>query len=85
MSTHSVCCHRQPVSSTVRRSGLGRRRGARGSAAIEFSIITFLVVVVLIAEPNVITLLLDAIKQVYGAFTSALSMTFPTPPIPTSD
>lgn len=54
----------------------------RGGATIEFSIITFLAVVVLLAEPDVVTMLMDAIKQVYGAFTSALSMTFPTPGLP---
>jgi len=58
------------------------RRSQRGGATIEFSIITFLAVVVLLAEPDVVTMLMDAIKQVYGAFTSALSMTFPTPGLP---
>ncbi|GAB3339081.1 hypothetical protein [Marilutibacter aestuarii] len=63
------------------------RRGAapataskqRGSAIIEYSIIALLIVVVLIADENVIAQLMQAIKDLYGAFSHALSMTFPSP------
>ncbi|MBB1061990.1 hypothetical protein [Marilutibacter spongiae] len=51
----------------------------RGSAVIEYSIITFFVVVVLIANPNVVSQLMQAMKDVYEAFSYALSMTYPTP------
>lgn len=52
-------------------------RVQRGSAVIEYSIVTFLVVAVLVAQPNVVVELMDAIHKVYKAFTSAISMTFP--------
>lgn len=57
--------------------GCGRRQ--RGSAAIEYLLVTSLVVIVIIAEPNVVVEVMDAIKQVYRAFTFALGLTYPTP------
>lgn len=53
------------------------RRRQRGSAVVEYTIITLLVVVVLIADTNVIAMVIDAVKQLYGAFTFALSITTP--------
>lgn len=53
----------------------------RGSALIEYSIIAFLVVVVLISQENVVAQLMQAIRDLYGAFSFALSMTFPVPEI----
>lgn len=53
----------------------------RGSALIEYSIIAFLVVVVLISQDNVVARLMQAIRDLYGAFSFALSMTFPVPEI----
>lgn len=49
----------------------------QGSAIIEYSIIALLVVVVLIANDNVVGQLMQAIKDLYAAFSYALSMTFP--------
>lgn len=51
----------------------------RGSAVIEYTIVTFLAVAVLVAEPNVVVELMEAIQKVYNAFTHALSLTFPAP------
>lgn len=48
----------------------------RGQALIEYTLVTFLVVVVLIANPNVITEIVDAIRSVYQAFTSAISVSY---------
>ncbi|MBB1088710.1 hypothetical protein H4F99_09430 [Lysobacter sp. SG-8] len=54
-------------------------RHQRGSAVIEYSIIAMLVIVVLVANENVVGQLMQAIKDLYGAFTHALSVTFPSP------
>lgn len=62
------------------RSGADRRltvRGQRGSATVEYLVVTSLVVIALLVEPNVVVQLLDAIKQVYRAFTYTLGLTFP--------
>lgn len=75
------------TSGGVARHCLGSRRnggfsgtgGQRGSATIEYSIVTFLAVIVLISQENQIAQLMDAIKEVYESFSFALSMTFPTP------
>lgn len=53
-------------------------RYQRGSALIEYSIVAFLAIIVLISQENQIAALMDAIKDLYGAFTYSLSMTFPT-------
>lgn len=65
----------------ARRSPITRPGRQRGSALIEYSIVTFLVVVVLISQDNVVAQLMQAIKDLYGAFSFALSMTFPVPDI----
>ncbi|QDH71594.1 hypothetical protein [Marilutibacter alkalisoli] len=64
---------------TMKRKQLpkGPRR-QRGSAIVEYSIITMLVIVVLVANDNVVGQLMQAIKGMYEAFSYALSMTFPT-------
>lgn len=54
-------------------------QGQRGSAIIEYSIITFLAVIVLISQENQIARIMEAIKDLYEAFSFSLSMTFPTP------
>lgn len=61
------------------RGNRGHRRRQTGSAAIEYLLVTSLVVVILVAEPNVVVQLMDAIKQVYRAFTFALGLTYPAP------
>ncbi len=61
------------------RGNRGSRRGQAGSAAIEYLLVTSLVVIVLVAEPNIVVELMNAIKQVYRAFTFALGLTYPTP------
>jgi Flp pilus assembly pilin Flp len=54
-------------------------RRQQGSAVVEYAIITFFVVVVLITQDNVIAQVMQAIKDMYEAFSFAISMTFPTP------
>lgn len=62
-----------------RNGGFPGAGGQRGSAIIEYSIVTFLAIIVLISQENQIAQLMDAIKEVYESFSFALSMTFPTP------
>ena len=75
----------------IRPAGMddGRRRASRrtrgpllqrGSAVIEYSLIASLGILVLVAMgDNVILEVINAVKEMYQAFTSAISMTYPTP------
>lgn len=63
-------------------SGFLQCRRQRGSATVEYLVVTSLVVIALLVEPNVVVQLLDAIKQVYRAFTYALGLTAPSIPVP---
>lgn len=47
---------------------------------VEYALISALVVIVLVSGPSVITQILEAIRQVYEAFTFAIGLTYPTPP-----
>ena len=51
----------------------------RGGALIEYTIVTGLAVLVLVANPNVVAETLNEIKSVYEAFAYSLSTTFPLP------
>lgn len=51
-------------------------RRQRGQAVIEYTLVTFLVVLVLVANPNVITEIVDAIRSVYQAFAHAISVSY---------
>lgn len=64
----------------ARRPGVmrSRPRYQHGNALVEYSIITFLAIIVLISQENQVAALMDAIKDLYRAFTYSLSMTFPT-------
>jgi len=57
-----------------------RRQGQNGSAMVEYAILALLAVAVL-AGPggSVVEAVLAAIRQVHGAFTHALSITFVAP------
>lgn len=57
-----------------------RPQSQRGSAMVEYALISALVVIVLLSGPSVITQILEAIRQVYEAFTFAIGLTYPTPP-----
>ncbi len=50
------------------------RRHQSGAALIEYSLVTALIVVVLIANPNVIVQIVDALRRIYSSFTYALSV-----------
>ena len=52
---------------------MSRNRRQRGQATIEYSIVLILLVIVLIAQPSVITELLNAMKDAYEAFIYAIS------------
>ncbi len=54
-------------------------RRQRGSALIEYTVITGLAVLVLLSNPNVVAETINAIKSVYEAFAYSLSTTFPLP------
>lgn len=49
------------------------RRRQRGQSTIEYTVVVIAVVIVLIARPDVITEVLDALKQAYSAFVHAIS------------
>jgi Flp pilus assembly pilin Flp len=51
-------------------------RGQRGSATAEYAIVALFVVVVLVANENVIKELADAIRNAYAAFGYALSVSW---------
>lgn len=57
---------------------LAPRRLQGGSAVVEYAIVAFLAVIVLVGtDENVVQMVMDAIRTMYRAFTSALSMTYP--------
>lgn len=50
-------------------------RRQKGAAMVEYAIVTGLVALVLIGKPSVVERLVQAIKQLYRAFTYAISQT----------
>lgn len=52
------------------------RRVQRGQSLIEYSVITAFAVVVLIANPDAIPALLNALKDVYESFSFAISLSW---------
>lgn len=48
----------------------------RGQGLIEYSVVTLLVVVVLVARPNVILELVESVRKAYEAFTYAISLSW---------
>ncbi|NID13990.1 hypothetical protein [Luteibacter yeojuensis] len=48
-------------------------RSQRGSAMIEYIVVATFVVIVLVANPNVIKQLADALRDVYASFVYTLS------------
>lgn len=61
-----------------RRLRRGHRRRQAGSATVEYAIVAFLAVIVLVgSDGNVVQMVMEAIRTMYRAFTSALSMTYP--------
>lgn len=48
-------------------------RPQRGQASIEYVVVVIAVVIILIAKPDVITDIVDALKEAYAAFIYALS------------
>lgn len=51
-----------------------RRAAQRGQSTIEYTVVVIAVVIILIARPDVITEIVDAIRQLYAAFVSAISV-----------
>ena len=51
-------------------------RGQRGSTTAEYAIVSLLVVIVLVANENVIKELADAIRNAYASFAYALSVSW---------
>ena len=49
-------------------------RQQRGAALIEYTLVTVVGVLVLIAEPNIVLELIEAIRKAYQGFTYMLSM-----------
>lgn len=50
----------------------------QGSAVIEYCIVALLAILVLVgSDEDVVRMVLDAIRSMYRAFTSALSITYP--------
>ena len=51
----------------------GGPAGQRGQSTIEYTVVVIAVVIILVARPDVITEIVDALRQAYAAFVSALS------------
>ncbi len=51
---------------------ISRKRQA-GQAVVEYTIVLMLAVVVLLARPDVITELVETLKEIYAAFVYAIS------------
>jgi len=51
-------------------------RAQRGSAMIEYIVVATFVVIVLVANPNVIKQLADALRDVYASFVYTLSVSW---------
>lgn len=49
-------------------------RAQRGAALVEYTIIAVLGIIVLIAEPNIILELVEALRKAYSSFVYALSL-----------
>jgi len=45
----------------------------RGQSTIEYTVVVIAVVIVLVARPDVITDIVEALKQAYAAFVHAIS------------
>lgn len=57
-----------------RGGGSAPRRRQRGQASIEYIVVLIAVVVILIAKPDVVTDIVDALKEAYAAFVYAMSV-----------
>lgn len=58
----------------MKRTGMGTPpRLLRGQASIEYIVVVIAVVIILIAKPDVITEIVNALKEAYAAFVYALS------------
>ena len=58
---------------------ISRKRQA-GQAVVEYTIVLMLAVVVLLARPDVITELVETLKEIYAAFVYAMSFSsIPSP------
>ncbi|MBD7923246.1 MULTISPECIES: hypothetical protein [Xanthomonas] len=55
------------------RSGMPCKRTQRGQSTIEYTVVVMALVIVLIANPNVITDVVTALKDLYAAFVYAIS------------
>lgn len=51
-----------------------RRSRQAGQATVEYTVVLLAAVIVLLARPDVITALVEALKTVYRAFTYSISM-----------
>jgi Flp pilus assembly pilin Flp len=52
------------------------RRQQRGGALVEYTVVVLLLVVALLADPNVIRQLADAVRDAYTSFVYALSISW---------
>lgn len=59
-----------------KRSYAGAPARQRGQGLVEYSIVTLLAVLVLVAQPNVLIELVQAMRKLYAAFTYALSLSW---------
>ncbi|WP_369935832.1 hypothetical protein [Xanthomonas tesorieronis] len=55
------------------RAAMPRKRTQRGQSTIEYTVVVMALVIVLIANPNVITDVVTALKDLYAAFVYAIS------------
>lgn len=60
----------------ARQPAMPLRGRQRGSALIEYTVVVLLLVTVLLANPNVIRQLADALRDAYTSFVYALSISW---------
>lgn len=65
-------------------SGRGKRTrvgpaGQQGVTTIEYLVVTVIFLLALVAAPDVIPELMEAIRKMYQAFTFAVSTSYPSP------
>lgn len=55
--------------------------GQQGVTTVEYTVVSAVFLLALVAAPNVIPELMEAIKKLYQAFTYAISVSYPSPSV----
>ena len=68
----------RPVWGARKRIGSARQRGV---TTIEYVVVTAIFLLALVAAPDVVPELMEAIKKLFQAFTYVISVSYPTPSV----